>query len=44
MGEDISFCRLARRNDFKIYANTESLTKHHGSWAWEGKFGESLNG
>jgi len=44
MGEDISFCRLARKNDFKIYANTESLTKHHGSWAWEGKFGESLNG
>jgi len=44
IGEDISFCRLARKNDFKIYANTESLTKHHGSWAWEGKFGESLNG
>ena len=44
MGEDISFCRLARGNDFKIYANTESSTKHHGSWAWEGKFGESLNG
>ena len=44
MGEDISFCRLARRNDFKIYANTESTTKHHGSWAWGGKFGESLNG
>jgi len=44
MGEDISFCRLARGNDFTIYANTESLTKHHGSWAWEGKFGESLNG
>ena len=44
MGEDISFCRLARGNDFKIYANTESTTKHHGSWAWEGKFGESLNG
>ena len=43
-GEDISFCRLARENDFKIYANTESTTKHHGSWAWEGKFKESLNG
>ena len=38
MGEDISFCRLARRNDFKIYANTESTTQHHGSWAWKGKF------
>jgi len=44
MGEDVSFCRLARGNDFKIYANTESRTKHHGSWAWEGKFKESLNG
>jgi hypothetical protein len=43
-GEDISFCRLARRNDFKIYANTESTTKHHGSYAWKGKFGDSLNG
>jgi len=44
MGEDISFCRLARGNDFKIYANTESTTQHHGSWAWQGKFGDSLNG
>jgi hypothetical protein len=44
MGEDISFCKLARGNNFKIYANTKSTTKHHGSWAWEGKFGESLNG
>jgi len=44
MGEDVSFCRLARGNDFKIYANTESTTQHHGSYAWEGKFGESLNG
>ena len=44
VGEDISFCRLARGNDFRIYANTESTTTHHGSYAWEGKFGESLNG
>ena len=43
-GEDISFCRLAKENDFKIYANTESTTKHHGSYAWEGKIKESLNG
>jgi len=43
-GEDISFCKLARGNDFTLYANTESTTLHHGSWAWEGKFGESLNG
>ena len=44
IGEDISFCKLARENDFKIYANTESTTSHHGSYAWKGKFGESLNG
>ena len=44
IGEDVSFCRLARRNDFKIYANTESTTSHHGSYAWKGKFKESLNG
>ena len=44
MGEDVSFCKLARGNDFQIYANTESSTQHHGSWAWEGKFKESLNG
>ena len=43
-GEDISFCKLAKENGFKIYANTESTTSHHGSWAWEGKFKESLNG
>ena len=44
MGEDVSFCRLARKNNFKIYANTESTTQHHGSWTWKGKFGDSLNG
>ena len=43
-GEDISFCKLAKENNFKIYANTESWTRHHGAWAWEGKFGDSLNG
>ena len=43
-GEDISFCKLARENNFRIYANTESTTQHHGSYAWEGKFKESLNG
>ena len=44
MGEDVSFCRLVRGSGFNIYANIESRTKHHGSWAWEGKFKESLNG
>ena len=42
LGEDVSFCRLARANDFKIYANIESPTAHHGSFAWRGKFGETL--
>jgi len=43
MGEDISFCKLARKNGFKLYANTESPTTHHGSWGWKGKFKESFN-
>ena len=43
VGEDLSFCQLAKKAGFRIYGNTESLTRHHGSYAWEGKFGESLN-
>ena len=43
IGEDVSFCKLARDNDFQIYANTESTTRHHGSYAWEGRFVETLN-
>jgi len=42
MGEDVSFCKLARANDFKIYANIESPTGHHGSFAWRGTFGKSM--
>tara|TARA_R110002020_G_scaffold113524_1_gene261300 strand:- start:644 stop:1351 length:708 start_codon:yes stop_codon:yes gene_type:complete len=42
MGEDIFFCRLARRNDFQLFANTSSPTAHHGSFAWPGTFGESM--
>ena len=42
MGEDVSFCRLARDNGFKIYANIESPTTHQGEYAWVGKFGDSL--
>jgi len=41
-GEDVSFCKLARKNDFKLYANTESPTGHQGEYTWVGKFGESL--
>ena len=43
VGEDVAFCQLARAAGFKIFANTESWTKHHGSWTWEGKFGEALH-
>ena len=42
MGEDVSFCRLARGDGFKIYANIQSPTTHHGSFAWRGTFGESM--
>ena len=42
MGEDVSFCRLVKENGLKIYANIESPTVHHGSFAWRGKFGDSL--
>ena len=42
MGEDISFCKLARANGSKLYANTESMTAHRGEFAWMGKFGERL--
>jgi len=42
MGEDVSFCRLARDNDFRIFANIESSTAHHGSFAWKGTFGKSM--
>ena len=42
VGEDVAFCQLAREAGFNIFANTESWTKHHGSWTWEGKFGAAL--
>ena len=42
MGEDVSFCKLARGDGFKIFANIESPTAHHGSFAWKGTFGKSM--
>jgi len=42
MGEDLSFCKLARKEGFKLYANIDSMTAHRGEYAWAGKFGESL--
>ena len=41
-GEDLSFCELATDNGFKIYANLDSGTTHHGSWGWKGRFGDYL--
>ena len=41
-GEDLSFCALAREAGFKIYANLDSGTTHHGSYGWKGRFGDSL--
>mgnify|MGYP003653991977 FL=1 len=41
-GEDLSFCQRAREAGFKIYANLDSTTVHHGNWGWQGKFGDTL--
>ena len=41
-GEDLAFCNMASEAGFKLYANLDSWTTHHGSWGWKGKFGDSL--
>ena len=41
-GEDLSFCNLATDAGFKIYANLDSGTTHHGSYGWKGRFGDYL--
>lgn len=41
-GEDLAFCNLATKSGFKLYANLDSWTTHHGSFGWRGKFGDSL--
>ena len=41
-GEDLAFCNRATDAGFKIYANLDSGTTHHGSWGFRGKFGDSL--
>ena len=41
-GEDLSFCELAREEGFRIYANLDSETTHHGSYGWKGRFGDFL--
>jgi len=42
MGEDVAFCRLARKNNIKIYANIDSQTAHHGGFVWRGAFKDRL--
>ena len=41
-GEDVSFCKLVEKVGFKLYANTASFTKHHGSYAWGGRFKDAV--
>ena len=41
-GEDLSFCELATDNGFRIYANLDSGTTHHGSYGWKGRFCDYL--
>jgi len=41
-GEDLSFCALATDAGFKLYANLDSGTTHHGSYGWKGRFGDYL--
>jgi len=41
-GEDLAFCELAKEAGFKIYANLDSWTTHHGSYGWKGRFGDYL--
>ena len=41
-GEDVSFCKLVEKVGFKLYANTASFTKHHGPYAWGGRFKDAL--
>ena len=41
-GEDLAFCKLVTDAGFKIYANLDSWTTHHGTWGWKGRFGDTL--
>ena len=41
-GEDLAFCDLVRGAGFKIHANIDSETTHHGTYAWRGRFKEVL--
>jgi len=41
-GEDLAFCALVRGAGFKIHANIDSETTHHGTYSWKGRFKEVL--
>jgi glycosyltransferase involved in cell wall biosynthesis len=41
-GEDVAFCSLVRGAGFKIHANIDSETTHHGTYGWRGRFKETL--
>ena len=41
-GEDLAFCERAKKAGFKIYANLDSWTTHHGTYGWKGRFGDYL--
>jgi len=41
-GEDLSFCQRAKEAGFKLYANLDSTTVHHGTWGWQGRFGDTF--
>ena len=41
-GDDIAFCNLARSVGFKLYANIESPLTHHGSYGYQGRYGEGF--
>ena len=41
-GDDIAFCNLARSVDFKLHANIESSLTHHGSYGYQGKYGDGF--
>jgi glycosyltransferase involved in cell wall biosynthesis len=41
-GEDLSFCDLVLKNEFKIYANVVSTTGHYGTYGWKGTFKDNF--
>ena len=41
-GDDIAFCNLARSAGFKLHANIESPLTHHGSYGYQGRYGEGF--